>query len=341
MSSARKGDGVRSDERRLKVLQAIVQDYVQTREPVGSKAIADRHGFDVSSATIRNDMAALEEVGLIHQPHTSAGRVPTDRGYRAFVDTISQVKPMSPAEKKAIETWLEGAVDVDDVLFRAGRLLAQLTKQVAVVQYPARERSTVRHIELVPISDHHSFLIVITDSGTVEQRSIEVGLTDPQAVDLSSRLNASFVNKSGPDIAESGFDDDTLSPADRQRAGSIIAVLKDVMTDDVEERLVMAGTANLARTNIDFTHTITPVLEALEEQVVLLRLFAEVSGDLAITIGSENNDEGLSEASIVTSTYGGAGTARLGIVGPTRMDYPGAMVSVRAVARYLTRILGS
>ena len=341
MSSARKEDGVRSEERRLKVLQAIVQDYVHTREPVGSKAIADRHGFDVSSATIRNDMAALEEIGLIHQPHTSAGRVPTDRGYRAFVDTISQVKPMSSAEKKAIETWLEGAADLDDVVFRAGRLLAQLTKQVAVVQYPTRARSTVRHIEIVPLSDHHALLIVITDSGAVEQRSIDIGFTDPQAQDLSARLNAVFINSTGPEIVESALDDESLAPADRQVAGPIVAVLKDVMTDEAEERLVLAGTANLARTDIDFTHTITPVLEALEEQVVLLRLFDEVTSDLAITIGSENNDEGLSEASVVTSLYGGAGSARLGIVGPTRMDYPGAMVSVRAVARYLTRILGS
>lgn len=332
---------MRSEERRLKVLQAIVQDYVQTREPVGSKAIAEQHGFDVSSATIRNDMAALEEVGLIQQPHTSAGRVPTDRGYRAFVDTISQVKPLSSAEKKAIERWLDGAADLDDVVHRAGRLLAQLTKQVAVVQYPTRSRSTVRHIELVPISDHHTFLIVITDSGAVEQRSIELGMTDRQATDLSARLNAAFVNRNGPEISDEILDVETLTPAERSLAGSVVAVLKDVMTDEGEERLVMAGTANLARTDVDFTHSITPVLEALEEQVVLLRLFAEVTSDLAITIGSENNDQGLSEASIVTSTYGSSGGSRLGIVGPTRMDYPGAMVSVRAVARYLTRILGS
>ncbi len=330
---------MRSEERRLKVLQAIVHDYVQTREPVGSRTIAERHGFDVSSATIRNDMAALEEVGLIHQPHTSAGRVPTDRGYRTFVDSISQVKPLSTAEKRAIETWLEGAADLDDVVMRASRLLAQLTKQVAVVQYPIRRRSAVRHIELVPISAHHTFLIVIADSGAVEQRNLDVSLTDEQATDISSRLNAVFVNRAAHEISEDALGD--VAPAERGPLGAIVAVLKDIMTDEAEERIVMAGTANLARTDIDFAHTITPVLEALEEQVVLLRLFAELTGDLAITIGSENNDEGLSETSVVTSSYGSSGTARLGIVGPTRMDYPVAMVSVRAVARYLTRILGS
>lgn len=332
---------MRSDERRLRVLQAIVQDYVHTREPVGSKAITERHGFDVSSATIRNDMAALEDGGLIHQPHTSAGRVPTDRGYRAFVDTISQVKPMSSAEKKAIETWLEGAADMDDVIIRATKLLAQLTNQVAVVQYPNRERTTLRHVEVVPISEHHVLIIAINDSGAVQQRNIDIGLSDEQAQKLSNRINAAYTGKAGLDILPDGLDVANLTPTEQQLAHAVVHVLKDVMTDEAEERLVMAGTANLARTNIDFARTITPVLEALEEQVVLLRLFAEVGDELAITIGEENRDEGLSEASVVTSVYGEPGVARLGIVGPTRMDYPGAMVSVRAVARYLTRILGT
>ncbi|WP_054952304.1 heat-inducible transcriptional repressor HrcA [Flaviflexus massiliensis] len=332
---------MRSDQRRLRVLQAIVQDYVHTREPVGSKAIADRHGFDVSSATIRNDMAALEEGGLIHQPHTSAGRVPTDRGYRAFVDSISQIKPLSSAEKRAIETWLEGAVDMDDVLIRAGRLLAQLTNQVAVVQYPNRKRHALRHVELVPISDHHAMLIAITDSGAVQQRTLEISLTDELATSIAARVNSATVGKAGPEITLDSKEFDHLPPLEKRMVGAITAVLKDVMTDEAEERLVMAGTANLARTNLDFARTITPVLEALEEQVVLLRLFADVGDELAVTIGEENQDEGLAEASIVTSMYGEPGTSRLGIVGPTRMDYANAMVSVRAVARYLTRILGS
>lgn len=116
-----------ADERRFAVLRAIVADYVSTQEPVGSKAIVDRHNLGVSSATVRNDMAVLEEDGLIAQPHTSAGRIPTDKGYRQFVDRISQVKPLSSAEKRAVQTFLDGAVDLDDVLRRSVRLLAQLT----------------------------------------------------------------------------------------------------------------------------------------------------------------------------------------------------------------------
>ena len=138
------------DERRLEVLRAIVQDYVSTNDPVGSKALAERHDLGVSPATIRNDMAVLEEQGYITQPHTSAGRVPTDKGYRLFVDRLSAVKPLSVAERRAIERFLDGAVDLHDVLGRTVRLLAQLTRQVAVVQYPTLSRSAVRHLEVVP-----------------------------------------------------------------------------------------------------------------------------------------------------------------------------------------------
>src|SRR6476469_5146596 len=140
------------EERRLAVLRAIVEDYVSTEEPVGSKALVERHGLGVSPATVRNDMAALEEEGFITQPHTSAGRVPTDKGYRLFVDRLSTVKAMSPAERKAIATFLDGAVDLDDVVQRSVRLLAQLTRQVAVVQYPSLSRSAVRHLEVVPVA---------------------------------------------------------------------------------------------------------------------------------------------------------------------------------------------
>src|SRR3954471_5166276 len=141
-----------TDDRRLEVLRAIVEDYVSTNEPVGSKTLVDRHQLGVSPATVRNDMAVLEDEGYITQPHTSAGRVPTDKGYRLFVDPLTTVKPMSQAERRAIASFLDGAVDLDDVVQRSVRLLSQLTRQVAVVQYPILARSTVRHVELVALT---------------------------------------------------------------------------------------------------------------------------------------------------------------------------------------------
>ena len=162
------------DDRKLAVLRAIVHDYVSTMEPVGSKSLVDRHHLDVSPATIRNDMAVLEEQGYISQPHTSAGRIPTDKGYRLFVDRLSGIKPLSAAERRAIETFLAGAYDANDVVTRTVRLLAQLTRQVALVQYPSLTRSAVRHVELVPIAAKRLLLVLITDSGRVEQRAVEL-----------------------------------------------------------------------------------------------------------------------------------------------------------------------
>src|SRR3954469_4261972 len=191
------------DERRLAVLRAIVEDYVSTQEPVGSKALVERHGLGVSPATVRNDMAALEEEGLITQPHTSAGRVPTDKGYRLFVDRLTTIKPMSAAEKRAIATILDGAVDLDDVVQRSVRLLAQLTHQVALVQYPTLSRSTVRHVELVALSETRVLAVLILSSGRVEQRLVEfeTSVDDDALAVLRGRLAATM---DGRVIADAG-----------------------------------------------------------------------------------------------------------------------------------------
>src|SRR4051812_47429790 len=179
------------NDRRLAVLRAIVEDYVSTEEPVGSKALVERHGLGVSSATVRNDMAVLEEEGYITQPHTSAGRVPTDKGYRLFVDRLTTVKPMSQAERRAIASFLDGAVDLDDGVQRSVRVLSQLTRQVAVVQYPILARSTVRHIELVALAPSRLLVVLILSTGRVEQRLVElpVELDDESLADLRTRAN--------------------------------------------------------------------------------------------------------------------------------------------------------
>src|SRR3954452_9973181 len=179
------------DDRKLEVLRAIVQDYVATQEPVGSKALVERHHLGVSPATVRNDMAALEDEGYIRQPHTSAGRVPTDKGYRLFVDRLTTVKPMTVAERRAISTFLDGAVDLDDVVSRSVRVLSQLTRQVAMVQYPTLSRSTVRHIELVALAPNRLLVVLILSTGRVEQRLVELDadLGDDDLLDLRTSVN--------------------------------------------------------------------------------------------------------------------------------------------------------
>ena len=161
-------------DRSLEVLRVIVQDYVASREPVGSKSIVDRHSFGVSAATIRNDMALLEEEELITAPHTSSGRIPTDKGYRLFVDHLADLKPLTPAQRQAIETFLGESADLDDVLARTVRLLSQLTRQVAMVQYPSLQQARFRHLEVVALAPQKLLLVVITDSGHVDQRVVDV-----------------------------------------------------------------------------------------------------------------------------------------------------------------------
>jgi len=334
------------DERKLEVLRAIVEDYVATNEPVGSKALADRHHLGVSPATIRNDMAVLEDEGYIAQPHTSAGRVPTNKGYRLFVDRLSTVKPLTAAERRAIATFLDGAVDLDDVVSRTVRLLAQLTRQVAVVQYPSLSRSAVRHIEFVPMAADRLLVVLILDTGRVEQRAVHfpAPVDEETVTGLRTAVNAALVGRrltEAPALVEGLLD--SVPHELRPAMTTLSTVLLESLVERREERIMLAGTANLTRSALDFPGTIRPVLEALEEQMVLLRLIGEVESPsmLRVRIGEENAVEGLRSTSVVSAGYGTGQTALagLGVLGPTRMDYPGTISAVRAVARYVGDLL--
>src|SRR5690554_5284668 len=179
-----------SDERRRAVLHAIVEDFVATSEPVGSKALSDSHALGVSPATIRNDMAALEEAGLIAQPHTSAGRIPTDAGYRSFVDDLASAALQDP-HKRAIRTFLGDAVDLNDVVERSVRLLSQLTRQVAVVQYPSLRESAVRRVELVRMGLERALVVVVSADARVEQSTLVLGsgVSDEEFERVTRELN--------------------------------------------------------------------------------------------------------------------------------------------------------
>jgi len=337
---------VNADDRRFAVLRAIVADYVATQEPVGSKALVDRHNLAVSSATIRNDMAVLEEDGYIAQPHTSAGRVPTDKGYRLFVDRLSQVKPMSVGERRAIQQFLAEGVDLEDVLRRSVRLLAQITRQVAVVQYPTLARARVRHIEVVPVGGERLLLVVITDAGRVEQRLVEtsVPVTDDAVGTVRTLLASRVVGRQMSDAAVTLADLADSSPAEhREVLRDVCAVLQDALVDHPEERLMLSGTSNITGAWADQPATLRGVLEALDEQVTLLKLLAalETPDVLRVSIGEENADANLASSALVSAGYG-SGEVLMGglaVVGPTRMDYPGTMAAVRAVARYVGEIV--
>ena len=334
------------DDRKVEVLRAIVEDYVATREPVGSKALVDRHSLGVSSATVRNDMAVLEDEGYIAQPHTSAGRIPTDKGYRVFVDRLNGLKPLSVPERRAISTFLEGAVDLDEIVTRSVRLLAQLTRQIAVVQYPLITRSTIRHVEIVAMAGTRVLLVVITENGRVDQAVVELPaeLDAATLASLRDRLNAQLAGQRLAEVSDRLADiTEQFAPEHRASVASMVAALLENIAEAHDERVAVAGTANITAYGREFETGMRPLLEALEEHVVLLHLVGEATSPLAVSvrIGSENEHIALTTSSVVSSSYGTGGEllGSLGVVGPLPMDYPGTMATVRAVARYVSQIL--
>lgn len=336
-------------DRSLEVLRAIVNDYIETREPVGSKTLLERHQLGVSSATIRNDMALLEEEELITAPHTSSGRVPTDKGYRLFVDRLNEVKKLNQAERIAIETFMAGSTDLDETLGRTVRLLAQLTNQVAMVQYPTLGRAKVQTVELIPISPSRVLLVLVTDTERVQEHIINLGqpVEADFVADLRSRLVAALIGAPLTAVAEKleGF----VATFASNRVENVQLILDALLAEvdaNRQEKIIMAGAANLVRREQDFAGSIGPVLEAIEEQVVLLKLMSEMQAEqygVGVRIGRENQVEPLSNATLMVSGYETQGQeiAKLGVLGPTRMDYSSNIAAVSAVARYLSKTLGS
>ncbi len=365
-------------DRGLEVLRAIVTDYVTSSEPVGSKSIVDRHSFGVSAATIRNDMALLEEEELIIAPHTSSGRIPTDKGYRVFVDRLATRRPLSAGQRQAIEQFLSESFDLADVLNRTARLLSHLTNQVAVVQFPSLANNRVRHLELVVLGSGRVLSVLIADTGVVDQRTLDLrgcGVSDWESLVTDSMLravrDAVLAVALQCDLAEAAVHILALreelclgvrpplgvdAVAESQRSAHWLANLRSVQAEllaglaeqcstNRSDRIVVSGAANLVRTEQDFGAQLPPLLDAIEEQVVLLRLLDELRRDgdgVGVSIGREHEFAGFEQTTVLSAEFETSpqASSRLAVLGPTRMDYSGNMAAVRAVARYLSRMFG-
>src|SRR5699024_6534546 len=296
-----------------------------SQEPVGSKALLERYQLGVSSATIRNDMAVLESEGLITQPHASSGRVPTEKGYRVFVDSLHDLKPLSKPERKAMLTFLEGGVDLQDVLHRAARMLAQITNSAAVVQMPNLQVSTVKHCEVVALSPVRLLLVVITDNGRVEQRNVELDtVIEPEEVlRLRDVLNNALAGKT---LAEATAHLNVLEehvPLDiRPHLRKAATVLVETLVEYPAERYLLAGTPSLTPNSITSR--------------------GPDGGSIYVVSGDEHDGDQVRPALVGTTAYGTDGDVLggLGVVGPTFMDYSGPMSRVSAVAHYVSDILG-
>lgn len=346
-------------DRRLAVLRAIVSSYVQTSEPVSSKAVAESHVRGVSSATIRNDMAVLEEQGLISQLHTSSGRIPTEAGYRLFVDHLTELQPLTRGQRQAIREFMAEAVDFDDVVAAAVRLLAELTQQASVLEYPTLSAEKLRRVELVDLPDCRLLVIVVTDTGRVAERRLDYQplLTEMQTAQLTASELAKlrdWVNQQAAELpcyrvsealeealANQAFPQDEPPFTQLQLVATVCKLIEELTRPEPSTRMMVAGASNLARSGIAVKEAAS-ILDALEEQVALLRLLHEVHTlPVQVSIGTENQEERLNDVAVVSATYEthGQKQAHMAIVGPTRMNYPRSLVAVRAVSKYLSGIL--
>lgn len=339
-------------ERSLAVLHAIVSDFVRVGEPVGSKSIVDKYELGVSAATIRNDMALLEEEELIVAPHTSSGRIPTDKGYRLYVDTLAKIRPLSVAQRSAIERFLGESQNLDDMMSRTVRLLANLTNQVAVIQYPVALAVKVRHVEFISLTQDAVMSVLITNSAKVDQQIARLPfamLNESWLQELKETVNKGIA---GVETREAfGFVETLINTVDEwcdlksvDAVKVVLAVLFTQLGDSRNDRISVAGAANLTR-GIEQQSNLPVMLEAIEEQVTLLRLIQELVTDqhgVGVSIGRENQQYGLQNASFLAAQYesGGDVAARLGVFGPTRMDYARSIAAMRAVSRYVGKFLG-
>jgi heat-inducible transcriptional repressor len=331
-------------DRQREILRRVVEEYVATGQPVGSKQLVERTNLGVSPSTARAELAELERLGLLTHPHTSAGRVPTEAGYRLFVEGLLEHLEPRPA---ALDLDLSGpAAEVELALQTTTEALVQMTRLLALVSAPPLEAATVRHVEVLALQPQVIATVVITSTGGVTKRVFALGdAVDPGLVSWAAEyLNERTVGVApGSGSLRRVFEEGGLSPGER----AFLELLRPAFSDAAgseEQRLFVGGTAALlGDVHGEELEAYRGVLEALEQRAVVLRILGEALGnrDPFVRVGVELAHPGLQQASLVGATYGLA-HRRLGAVsllGPLRMDYETALYSVRGAARELSRFV--
>ena len=329
------------DERKAAVLRAVVESFIDTAQPVGSRAVSDLSDLRVSAATIRNEMASLEAEGYLAQPHTSAGRVPTDAGYRYFVDRLGPGH-LDEAETRQISSFFRHAQgQIEERLADTSRLLSQLTAYAAVVVGPLHDPATVRSAQLVDLGASRLLLVLVTSSGSIERSMIELApgaAVNPSEVGAASAvLNDAFVGASLGTVP-------TVDPTGKHEVDDLVATTLDALTPLSHQagELYVGGAANMAG-QFDAVSTVKSVLAVLEEQLLVVSLLGDlVERGLSVAIGTETGVAPLSECAVVVAPYkvDGEQIGTIGLLGPTRMDYPKALAAVHVVSSRLGESLG-
>jgi len=324
------------DERKSAILSAVVQEYIATAAPVGSTHIADAPGVHVSSATVRNEMAVLEQEGYLVQPHTSAGRIPTDKGYRFFVDQLSGRSQLDASTQEQVGDFFRNAHGrLEEMLHQTSDLLAMLTNHAAVVVGPRAEAVSVRSAQLVGLSSTVATVVIVLGNGSVESQTIDIDpdVTDVQLAAASARLAAQVVGRSLAGVTDLSSSGDPA--VDRLCNEALVAARATVGA----EHLYIGGTAAMAAA-FDAVDVVRDVLRTLEQQFIVVTLVGElVDRGMSIAIGGEHGVQPLSACSVVVAPVIVDGEPRgsVGVLGPTRMNYPQALATVEIVSDQLAR----
>lgn len=336
------------NERRRRVLQALVEEYIASATPVGSKTLVDRYELGCSPATVRNELSILEETGYLAQPHISAGRIPTDSGYRDFVDRLLE----SIVEGETAPAQMPQATEVDDLMRETSAMLTRLTNSLAVVIAPSMSLARLRRIDLLSMSPTRALFVLITESGQVLNRHIELAeQTSPERLSRVERsLNAALVGKRASEIRPvrdaiaSGSSSD---PGGDAAAEVLLKRMMDEILDALDEadrdRLYHVGVpALLAQPEFHDAERARPLIECIEDGLSMLEALGDAMAHdgVRVRIGHENRLAQLGSVSIVATHYGdGFNDGVIGVIGPTRMDYQRAIAAVRAVSEGLSEIL--
>ncbi|MBS3909919.1 MAG: heat-inducible transcription repressor HrcA [Actinobacteria bacterium] len=333
------------DARKKAILYVAVQEYILTAEPVSSQKLVEKYQLGVSSATVRNELATLEALGYLHQPHTSAGRIPTDMGYRYYVDGITDKPGLTHQEENSIVKLFSSInMEMEELMKETTHILSNVTSYIAVTLAPSFKKSTLKHIDLVSLSPRHVLLVLITDKGQVLKRTVSM---EPFAGEMGEIER--FLNEKLQGLDSTGISalKDTLTLPDRdafRTASTVINAILDIIESDERERVFLSGTAGIyGQPEFEELSKVHSLLNAIEQGYRLMQWLEDSvrTRKVLVRIGSENTDDDMRGCSIITSGYqlDNETQGTLGIIGPTRMNYSRAISVVELISDKLSKAL--
>ncbi|MDD2480529.1 MAG: heat-inducible transcriptional repressor HrcA [Lutispora sp.] len=332
--------------RKQLILQAIIEDYINTAEPVGSRTVSKKYLTDVSSATIRNEMADLEEMGYIEQPHTSAGRIPSDKGYRLYVDHLMSQKAINQKDNDFIrKEFMDTIGEIDRLIKHASKLLSSMTKYTSIAMAPQFKRTCLKHLQIIKVDSFNILAVIVTDAGIVKnsvirsEQDIDIDTLDK----ISKILNEKLLGLSIEELVKMDFSElDNSINGYKQIFTEILPELLQALKYSERAEIYYDGAANLLELpEYNDVQKAKDFLNVLDENDLLFDILNDVSKDTSVIIGKENKVHQLKNCSLITATYSFNGKiiGSVGVVGPTRMKYSKVISVVDCLTQNLNDIL--